>query len=241
MKMELTETAPELICEIDPKEWLLDMVCSENQEEMYLFTARDGIAFLYVIDLQAKKMTQKLELFAFDPEVTPKIDDVIQGDNVIVVRMTEEIPIGVVREAKIEVMAVVASEGEGRYETKFVIDKAEDLEDEAYQYLESTYWWEGIYKTTHWARDPVSMEVAYHDGKLAMVYSLTNSYGSKAGGWEQFGAGCFWLTVYDETGVVYAADYRMSQGMTEYRSEYQEENICDIRDDIEIGISWGEL
>jgi len=186
-------------------------------------------------------MTQKLELFAFDPEVTPKIDDVIQGDNVIVVRMTEEIPIGVVREAKIEVMAVVASEGEGRYETKFVIDKAEDLEDEAYQYLESTYWWEGIYKTTHWARDPVSMEVAYHDGKLAMVYSLTNSYGSKAGGWEQFGAGCFWLTVYDETGVVYAADYRMSQGMTEYRSEYQEENICDIRDDIEIGISWGEL
>jgi len=51
MKMELTETAPELICEIDPKEWLLDMVCSENQEEMYLFTARDGIAFLYVIDL----------------------------------------------------------------------------------------------------------------------------------------------------------------------------------------------
>ena len=236
VKLELTETKPELICEIDPEEWLLDLVYSENQKEMYLFTARDGIAFLSVIDLQTKEVTQKLELFAFNPEVTPKIDDVIQGDDVIVVRMTEEIPVGLVRESKKEVMAVVAFDGDSMYETQFVIDKAEDLKDKAYQYLENTYWWEGFYKTTHWARDPVSMEIAYRDGKLAMVYSLTNSYGSKAGGWEQFGAGCFWLTVYDETGIVYSADYRMSQGMT----EYEKENMCDIRDDVEIGISWGE-
>ena len=231
MVMEFTETVPELICEIDPEEMLLELVCSEDQKEMYLFTARDGVCFLSVIDLQAKIVAQKMEIFRGDPQGLLEIKSVIKGEKLLIVQITEEIPEEIIRESEVDVMVVVAADNDGMYEAKFAMDRAEEFETEAYRYLEDTYW-----SVTHWTREPVSVEAAFQDGKLAMVYSLTNSYGNDAGSKTQLGTGCFWLAVYDETGMIYAGDYRISLGMT----EYEQEEICDIRDDVEIGISWGE-
>ena len=95
-----------------------------------------------------------------------------------------------------------------------------------------------VKEKTLWERDLISVAVAYQNGKLAMVYSLTNSYGNNAGGWESQRPCSFWVAVYDEDGLEYAADYRVSLGISEYELGAERDNICEIRDDVEIGISF---
>ena len=133
-------------------------------------------------------------------------------------------------------MAVVAANESGMYEFQFVMDKAKNDAEPTTAYLVENYG----KNITHWDRAPVSVEMACKDGKLAMVYSLTNSYGNFGGDRKNYRIGCFWLAIYDETGLVYAGEYGMSQGIGEVMSGRERTDMCEIQDNIEIGISWGE-
>lgn len=224
VKLALTENMPELVCEIDPQEALLKITVSEDEKYLYVFTAKEQTCYLSVIDLEEKKPEQKLELITCDVEGIPEILRVFVGENVVAPMLAEG------------KMAVVASDENGEHELKFVVDKELDEKEIAVEYLRDRYG-----KTiTHWERAPVSVEMASKDGKLAIVYSLTNSYGTIGGGLDEFRTGYFWLGVYDETGIIYAGEYGMSQGIGEFISGRDSAEMCEIRDDVEIGISWGE-
>jgi len=233
MKIRFTEAEPEMIHAINPEETLLEMVLSENREELYVFTAKDGLCYMTIVDLQEKQETQRLTLMSYDPELMPSMHDVILSENVVLPVLITQKWGETSNERK---MAVVATGDNGEYRLQFVIDRAADINDPAYQYQRSTYWKEA----TLWERDLISVAVAYQNGKLAMVYSLTNSYGNNAGGWESQRPCSFWVAVYDEDGLEYAADYRVSLGISEYELGAERDNICEIRDDVEIGISWGD-
>ena len=224
VSLEFTEKTQEFICEIDPEEMLLEIAVSEDENDLYVITARNGMCYLSVIDLEGTRPEQKLELMTYDEESTPKIYHVFLGENVVAPRLVGG------------KMAVVAANESGMYEFQFVMDKAKNDAEPTTAYLVENYG----KNITHWDRAPVSVEMACKDGKLAMVYSLTNSYGNFGGDRKNYRIGCFWLAIYDETGLVYAGEYGMSQGIGEVMSGRERTDMCEIQDNIEIGISWGE-
>lgn len=233
MKIRFTEAEPEMIYEMDPEERLVDMVLSENQEELYVFTAKDGICYMAAVDLKDSKETQKVEIATYHSDLIPSICNVFQSENVVAPMLAAG-KWG--EESSEEKIAVITVDETGKYEPQYVIHKDVDTDSPAYQYQRETY----RKYATLWERDAVSVELAYDDGKLAMVYSLTNSYGSNAGGQDGQRPGRFWVAVYDETGVIYAADYQISQAIAEHSKISDRSDICEIRDDVVIGISWGE-
>ena len=233
MKIRFTDAEPEMIHTIEPEEMLLDIVLSENEENLYVFTANDGMCYMSVVDLKSDRETQKVNVATYSSELIPKIRKVFQSENVIApVLVAEKWD----TENSEEKLAVVTIDEAGKYEPQYAIDKDIDLTTPAYQYQKDTYWKEA----TLWEREGVSAEMAFQNGKLAMVYSLTNSYGNDAASGESQTPGRFWLAVYDETGMIYASDFQLSQGDAKNGDALDRSDICEIRDDVEIGISWGE-
>lgn len=76
--------------------------------------------------------------------------------------------------------------------------------------------------------------VDYDGEKLAVIYPQPYYYSYETG--DEKGTCTFWLMVYDETGMLYLGEYAASQGIGE---DYGNA-CCNIRDDVKIGVSWGE-
>lgn len=78
------------------------------------------------------------------------------------------------------------------------------------------------------------LSVDYDGERLAVVYPQPYHYRYERQ--PEKGTCLFWLMVYDETGILYCGEYAASQGIGEdYGSAY-----CNIRDDVKMGVSWGE-
>ena len=223
-EFRFTEIEPKLIWPMEPEEILLDVRVSEDQQELLLFTGENGMCVLTVIDVETVQELQRLDLMPYDtsPEYTPGMRRVLQTENVIVPFLTEGD------------LAVISKSAAGEYALEFIIDKEADCREEAVNYIEEKHG-----KTaTLWNRLPASIEIAWKDGKLAMVYALTNSYGSGKGCYYDVQPCAFWVAVYGQTGLLYGGEYYLSQGISEYRDVNH--RISEIRDDAKMGVHWNE-
>ncbi|MBQ8815363.1 MAG: hypothetical protein IJZ85_12810 [Lachnospiraceae bacterium] len=78
------------------------------------------------------------------------------------------------------------------------------------------------------------MAVDYDGEKLAIVYPQPYYYRYERQSAK--GTCLFWVMIYDESGMLYCGEYAASQGVGEdFGSAY-----CNIRDDMKMGVSWGE-
>lgn len=130
-KKAITAAYRKRVTQVNPEEILLEMVLSENREELYVFTAMDGLCYMTIVDLQEKQETQRLKLMSYDPELMPSMHDVILSENVVLPVLITQKWGETSNERK---MAVVATGDNGEYRLQFVIDRAADIIDPAYQY-----------------------------------------------------------------------------------------------------------
>ncbi|MBQ8815361.1 MAG: hypothetical protein IJZ85_12800 [Lachnospiraceae bacterium] len=219
-----TESEPKLIWPMEKDDILLDIVISEDQQELLLFTGVDGMCVLTVIDVETLQELQRLELMEYEvsSEYMPEISHVFRTENAVVPLLTEG------------KLAVVSKAETGEYTLEFVLDKDLDRQEEAITYIEEKHG----EKTTLWNRKPATIEMDWHDGKLAMVYALTNDHGSGRGGYLNEQPCAFWVAVYDQSGMIYGGEYYLSQGVGEYCDHGNK--ISEIQVDVRMGIHWSE-
>ena len=190
---------------------LLDMRTSEDGSKMLLFTAEQDVSYLNVIDFETLETVQRIELFPAADEVVSS--EVINKDGFLVWIAKNYLMASDYR------MAVLTESEAGRYELKFT----------------GALWPEEVREelgSLHTSLREIAVD--YDGEKLAIIYPQPYYYRHERQ--NEKGTCLFWLMVYDESGMLYLGEYAASQGIGEdYGSVY-----CNIRDDVMMGVNWGE-
>ena len=218
-----TEPVPKLFWPLEKTATLLEMCISEDQREMLLFTGEDGKCVLSVIDLTTGREHQRLELMEYDASSeVPEISHIFQAENVVAPFFAKD------------KLFVVSRNDTGEYGLEFMIDRNSSGQKDAESYITDKHG-EDVFL---WNRHPATVEIAWQDGKLAMVYALTNAHGSGKGSYQSEQPCGFWVSVYDQSGQLYGGEYYLSQGIGEYLNRGNK--ITDIRADARMGVHWNE-
>lgn len=201
----------ERVIPLDTDVRLLDMKTSEDGSKMLLFTAEQDVSYLNVIDFETLETVKRIELFPAEDEVISI--EVINKDGFLVWIAKNYLMASDYR------IAILTEPEIGRYDLEFT----------------GALWPEEVREklgSLHTSLREIAVD--YDGEKLAIIYPQPYYYRHERQ--NEKGTCLFWLMVYDESGMLYLGEYAASQGIGEdYGSAY-----CNIRDDVMMGVNWGE-